>query len=371
METTREEELVCSNCEESTSTIVNHNLCYDCYYEQYCECESCSNEVLLGDILTSSNGGYYCSDCYYDHYTTCFDCECEVHRDETYWYDDEPYCDGCEPCGLSICVDRIENAEPPSRSRVAETFDYLNVKRLVGIESECVYPVQDSMYYPKNWAHTYDGSISPPSEYEGIEMVSSPSSGDILQQQIRDLSDWAKEHAATVNSSCGLHIHFDSTDLTYRQVTHIAIVYKEFEPYLKSMMPPSRQDSRWCKEFPLSIDDLLRVDSEEDLIDIYYESMDSVPSADKYNDARYCGFNIHSRYFHGSLEFRLHSGTTNFTKIRNWIRILNAIIEKGIELESSKEHIDKFLGDNTEYKFKKVLGDELHSYFLKRQYKFL
>ena len=371
METNREQELVCSNCEESTTSIVNHNLCYDCYYEEYCSCESCGDEIQLEEVSTTESGMYYCDDCYSDHYTYCYDCEIEIHRDETYYHNEEPYCDSCEPCRLSMCIDRIENAEPPIRSRVAETFDYLNVNRLVGIEAECMYPIQDSMYYPKNWAHTYDGSINAIDDYEGIEMVSSPSSGDILYQQIRDLSEWAIEHEAIVNSSCGLHVHFDSTNLNYRQVAHIAIVYKEFEPYLKSMMPPSRQDSRWCKEFPMSIDTLLSINSEEMLVEEYYEYMGSVPSVDKYNDARYCGLNIHSRYFHGSLEFRLHSGTLNPTKIRNWVRILNAIIEKGIELEKSKKHIDRFLGEDKGKEFKKVIGDKLHSYFLKRQYKFL
>ena len=333
-------------------------------------CDECSCFIEEDDLYTDDNGNYYCPDCYHDHYITCYDCGCEVHRDETYWHGDEPYCEGCEPCGLSNCLDRIESLEPPIRSRVSETFDYLNVNRLVGLEAECVYPSQDSMYYPKNWAHTHDGSISPPEGYEGIEKVSSPSSGDILYQQVRDLSEWAIEHEALVNSSCGLHVHFDSTDLNYKQVACIAIVYREFEPYLKSMMPPSRQNSRWCREFPISTDALLNISSEEMLVEEYYEYMDSVPSIEKYNEARYCGLNIHSRYFHGSLEFRLHSGTLNPTKIRNWIRILNAIIEKGLELARSKEHIDKFLGDDVRYTFKKVLGDELHDYFLKRRYKF-
>ncbi len=371
MSTEREENIeYCVNCESDTIT-QNHSLCDTCYDEEYCICENCGGESNLESVHYTIHDEYYCDDCYHDNFTYCCDCEDEMHRDNVYWYNDDPYCSNCEPDIISMCIERIEDAIPPIRSRLSETFEYLDVRRLVGIEAECMYPIQDSMYYPRNWAHTYDGSINPPSDYEGIEMVSSPSSGDILYQQIRDLSEWAIEHDALVNSSCGLHVHFDSTNLDYRQVAYIAIVYKEFEPYLKSMMPPSRQDSRWCKEFPMSVDNLLSIHSEEMLVQEYYESMDCNPSIEKYNDARYCGLNIHSRYFHGSLEFRLHSGTLNPTKIRNWVRILNAIIEKGIELESSKEHIDKFLGDDIRYTFKKVLGDELHDYFLKRKHKFL
>ena len=78
--------------------------------------------------------------------------------------------------------------------------------------------------------------------------------------------------------------------------------------------------------------------AEEDLIETYYTYLDAYPSTEKYNEARYCGLNIHSRYFHGSIEFRLHSGTLNKTKIKNWIRILSHIVEEGIMLSKlSKE----------------------------------
>ena len=96
--------------------------------------------------------------------------------------------------------------------------------------------------------------------------------------------------------------------------------------------------------------------------------MDSHPSTDKYNEARYCGLNLHSRYYHGSIEFRLHSGTINKKKIVNWISICNIIIEKGIEISKfSKENIDAWikLKPNT-----KIFGDVLEQYINKRTEKF-
>jgi hypothetical protein len=120
----------------------------------------------------------------------------------------------------------------------------------------------------------------------------------------------------------------------------------------------------------MNVDTLRNIDTEEELIEEYYESMDCIPSTEKYNDARYCGLNLHSRYFHGSLEFRLHSGTLNKTKIVNWIRILNAIIEKGIEIEKDSSLVDEFLtyGDLTS--FVNTIGEELITYHSKRVMKF-
>jgi len=136
------------------------------------------------------------------------------------------------------------------------------------------------------------------------------------------------------------------------------------------MMPPSRQGSRWCKDFSMNVDTLRNIDTEEELIEEYYESMNCRPSTEKYNDARYCGLNLHSRYFHGSLEFRLHSGTLSKTKIVNWIRILNAIIEKGIEIEKDSSLVDEFLKYGEYDSFVNTIGQELITYHSKRVMKF-
>ena len=368
--------LECTECghKESEFYREEHELCESCYYESYYSCDGCEEEEHR------DNGGYnspgddciYCSDCYYERYAQCESCDTDVHRDELYYHNDNEYCDSCYDTlnlGAGSCVERIENASPPSRSRRAETFDKLDVRRLVGIEVECVYPYQDTMRSPANWGTTHDGSINADEDYEGIELVGTPASGDILYDMISDVGSWAEEHSAFVNKSCGLHAHFDSTNLSAREVAHIAIVYNKFEVYLKSMMPKSRQDSRWCRDFPIKdVDSLREVEREEDLIELYYEAMDCEPSTEKYNDARYCGLNIHSRYFHGSLEFRLHSGTLNPKKIRNWIRILNLIIEKGICLAKQKDFPHYFYtsGIGGEWLFKEVIGEELHSYYIKR-----
>ena len=94
------------------------------------------------------------------------------------------------------------------------------------------------------------------------------------------------------------------------------------------------------------------------------------PSTDKYNDARYSGLNMHSRYYHGSLEFRLHSGTLNSRKIFNWISILNVIIIKGIQLsKDSKKKVDKWLAMPIEERLE-MFGIYLLEYIHERTTKF-
>ncbi|KAA3846594.1 amidoligase enzyme, partial [Bacteroides ovatus] len=45
-----------------------------------------------------------------------------------------------------------------------------------------------------------------------------------------------------------------------------------------------------------------------------------------FNNDRYHKVNFEAYSRHRTVEFRQHSGTTNFTKMENWIRFLNGLI---------------------------------------------
>ena len=135
------------------------------------------------------------------------------------------------------------------------------------------------------------------------------------------------------------------------------------------MMPPSRRGSNWCRKLGLGLAGLQSVKYEQDLVDLYYRR--ASPSTEKYNDNRYYGLNIHSRYYHGSLEFRHHSGTLNGTKIRNWIRICNAIIEKGIRLADNLDGLITYINTmSNEDRLSYLFSTDLIEYINKRIAKF-
>ena len=364
----------CECCYE-TLTVSNfstmHNVCEPCVEDNYSTCQGCNDQVHDDNVYYAVDSAY-CEHCFYDYFTYCDSCGEATDREETIYVDDYPYCECCVPDSSEDLVERIENSTPPSNSIKCSTFNY-KVKRLVGIEAECVYEYSDEFWTPTNWNNVSDGSISTDIEgYSTTELVSVPMSGDFIVDAVDKLIDWKKIFNADVNRSCGLHIHIDSTDMSAKEVARVGMVYNHFQEILKSMMPKSRQGSNWCKDFNMMLADLIGIDSEEQLVSLYYESMDSHPSTDKYNDARYSGLNLHSRYYHGSLEFRLHSGTLNKTKILNWISICNTIVEKGIELSKlTREDTHKWFSVSAEYKIKEVFGERLSSYMNKRVAKFM
>ncbi|MDO5509556.1 MAG: amidoligase family protein, partial [Weeksellaceae bacterium] len=72
---------------------------------------------------------------------------------------------------------------------------------------------------------------------------------------------------------------------------------------------------------------------------------------------RYLKLNLSSYQRHGTVEFRHHSGTVNYTKIKNWILICARLVE------ASKQGI--IIHDT-----KQFLNENLQEYFEERQLDF-
>ena len=367
----------CNDCGEEVEEINEHKRCDMCQ-EDYHMCNGCSREIHV-EVAQWGNDDTYCEDCFYDYFEYCNSCGEVIDRDFIIYRDshDDYFCDNCDPGEDDNCVENLEyNLSLPSNTKTSTTFNKLDIKRYVGIEAEWQYPSDvESLSNPLGWTHCYDGSIHPDEGYSGTEMVSIPANGDSLYNTIDNIRNWSNEYGALVNKSCGLHIHFNSLDLTAKEVAFIGIVYKVLEPAIFNMMPPSRRKSNWCKKFPINTNDLKRIaenNSEQMLVDYYYDGY--YPTTEKYNDCRYYGLNLHARYYHGTIEFRHHSGTLNKTKILNWIKICNAIIEKGIYLSKEKTLIklNKFMykDSNIQRQLKYVIGSELLEYVNKRTAKF-
>ena len=343
--------------------------------EDTIDCSCCGAEVRESRS-EEAYGDLYCINCFCEYYNYCYSCDIVVDMDEAVYFRDDCYCQDCAPNGIYENIDRLESLSLPTSSICTHRSEYIEefpVNRMVGVEVECMVPDEDGIASPENWVNCSDGSISSISGYSGVEMVSYPANSVALLGNISNIIEWRDTYGAIVNKSCGLHIHFNSLDMTAREVAHIGIVYNHFQEMLKEMMPNSRQDSNWCKDFTLDSRTLRNVDDEETLINLYYEyMMGSVPSTDKYNDARYCALNIHSRYYHGSLEFRLHSGTISKVKILNWIQILNCIVEKGIEISQYKEdEFKKYISTSYVRHIVPTFGEELTAYINKRRRKFM
>ena len=94
---------------------------------------------------------------------------------------------------------------------------------------------------------------------------------------------------------------------------NLALSYKHLEPVIDRFMPASRRDNRYCRGLGHVSDEMIR-------------SARTVDELKGRIGDRYHKVNLEAYSRHKTVEFRQHSGTTNFTKMRNWVLFLHKLV---------------------------------------------
>ena len=154
----------------------------------------------------------------------------------------------------------------------------------------------------------------------GYELVSPPLKGREGLDQLKKACEALNEAGATVDISCGLHVHHDINDYNAKQIANIFAIYIKLEKTIDTLVPNSRRANNniYCGSLfqgttqQAILDKLRAVNSLEDIRRIW--------------DTRYVKVNFQSYIKYGTIEFRQHSGTTQFDKIYNWILLTQQIV---------------------------------------------
>jgi hypothetical protein len=189
-------------------------------------------------------------------------------------------------------------------------------------------PCRDFVRYdhrdsPTQWKVVTDSSVDGPGG--SGEVVSPILSGDAGLEQARQVCRALSAAGATVNRSCGLHVHVDARDLAARELTNVVFRYARFESDIDAFMPASRRggNNSYCR----SIVDwgrgaarraLLACRQPRQMADAGY----SAGTGDRFRKVNLCAFQAH-----GTVEFRHHSGSVNAEKISNWIKFCVNFVE--------------------------------------------
>ena len=116
-----------------------------------------------------------------------------------------------------------------------------------------------------------------------------------------------------VNGSCGLHVHIDAAGFSMETWRNLALSYKHLEPVIDRFMPASRRDNYYCRGLGHVSDGMIR-------------SARTVDELKGRIGDRYHKVNLEAYSRHKTVEFRQHSGTTCFTKMRNWVLFLHKLV---------------------------------------------
>lgn len=159
-----------------------------------------------------------------------------------------------------------------------------------------------------------DGSLS---GYNAAECVTPALDGNATgYESLKKCCKALATVGAKVNSSCGLHVHIGARDLTDAAFCNVFVNYMRLEKAIESFLAPSRRDadSRWCKSL-----------RKHEIAVLYATTKNGMRQALNYD--RYHRVNAEAYNRHSTIEFRQHQGTTNFTKISEWVKFLGKLVE--------------------------------------------
>lgn len=160
------------------------------------------------------------------------------------------------------------------------------------------------------------------------EVVSPILKGKKGMQTLEKVCMVLNEINAKVNKSCGLHVHFGLDKVDFATYKNIFYNYAKIESVIDSFMPQSRRENGFCKSFRAY---------GNNIYELLSNASDKNDIARIFSNDRYFKVNPVAYQRHNTIEFRQHSGTTDYEKMSNWIEFLKALIEfsKSHRIESA------------------------------------
>lgn len=252
----------------------------------------------------------------------------------------------------------------------------LRTTRPVGIEIETFIPVADdetTELLTEDITHSIvkgDGSIDEPCGCAGVEIATYPLVGDAGERALASVCDTLARYDADVNTSCGLHVHVDCSDILKNaarngdKLAKVLALFAALEPTMYSLVPQSRSRTTYSQRLPsvrkarlatyssrTTFSELIgnaSGDSERTRAVLYalrgrptseYKAvLDQIKrrlsneAATRVrdllcDDTRYRWYNTQALYEYGTLEVRLHSGTTQYEKIVRWANLCARLVD--------------------------------------------
>lgn len=136
-----------------------------------------------------------------------------------------------------------------------------------------------------------------------------------------------------VDRRCGLHVWVEVRDFDWRDMRRLLALWARFEPYYFSLLPTSRYrnahggENQYCRPMrraewtgPISP----TWNGYKQAIEAQSES--AFRTAAQNVATKYQALNISTWWRTGRIEFRLHSGTVDYDKVKNWTKLLLALV---------------------------------------------
>ena len=175
----------------------------------------------------------------------------------------------------------------------------------------------------------HDASLHDESKYRGLswsklEVKTSPMLWDEVERVLPEALEIIQYLGARINASCGLHVHHHLPEAEDKPqvVRNLQHLWWRFSPVMYGLVAPSRMTNTYCR--PPQRDEATAFDS-------------------CVNYASLCGKLNRSERYHGlnlinlanrermTVEWRIHGGTTDWSKIRPWLLATQRWVEHAVK----------------------------------------
>jgi len=178
-----------------------------------------------------------------------------------------------------------------------------------------------------HWKIVHDASLgNRNSDMRGIEIVSPPLKAKDLFLQLNVLLEILNSYNSEVNKTCGLHCHHSLDGFKAKQLQYLVNHFVKNEVAIDTTLAESRRGNqddvrgfKACQSNKALLNRMINQNAVRERLD----GAGSVQGV-----SRYTKLNLQSYSRYGTVEFRGHQGTLDFTKIVAWVALTQNITLK-------------------------------------------
>lgn len=212
------------------------------------------------------------------------------------------------------------------------------------------------------WKVVHDGSLR--GQGVGCEIVS-PVLGYADIETLQEVVRAVRRAGASVNETCGIHVHVEMVTLTPKQITNlIKMIYKQ-EAIIEAALGiiPSRK--RYCAS--ISPEFIAKLESRrtwtlQTLNEAWYGFYNPRPA--RYDQSRYHGVNLNSIWRQDTIEFRWANSTLHAGQVKTYVQFALALVGKAKAARSAQSAKRVYSAESAKYDMRVFLlslgfiGDE-------------
>ena len=166
------------------------------------------------------------------------------------------------------------------------------------------------------WALDYDGSLDNGAEYRPKDRTHLHWNEDSIDQ-IKEIIGLIKAHKGDIRSTCGLHVHVDMKDFTYREIANIIKAYIKDQNKICKEFKMLKQRLDYAQKIPKSV---IRYLTESNIRKVKEGQLEYGEGGCQYLTERHYSLNVDALHKHGTLEFRLFNGSIQIRRIKAYIK---------------------------------------------------